>query len=71
MKNLEENTNFIKIFDFFSGDSTYYLVMDYVAGKSLKEELRNLFELYEDPEIYLSLVRIILKQVLIGLEFMH
>ena len=39
---ITKESQFLNLYEIFEGDSTYYLVVDLMAGKSLQHELNNL-----------------------------
>ncbi|CAD8160585.1 unnamed protein product [Paramecium pentaurelia] len=63
------NSPFIKLYETFEGDHTYYLILDLLRGRTLAEEI----DLLKQKKELLSLksVKIIMQQLLEGVKILH
>ena len=70
-----DHPSFIKLHAVYEGDNTFYMVMDLVDGKSLRDELLNHKAGFpEDIVRTIMIVReqeLMVKQILKGIEYMH
>jgi calcium-dependent protein kinase len=41
IQNILDHPSFIKLYEVYEGDNTFYMVMDLLEGKSLHDELNN------------------------------
>ncbi|CAK77614.1 unnamed protein product (macronuclear) [Paramecium tetraurelia] len=60
------NAPFIKLYETFEGDYTYYLILDLMQGRTLAEEMELWKELFP-----IKSVRIIMQQLLEGVRILH
>lgn len=38
MRTVGDHPNFLKVYEIFEGESTYYVIMDFMKGKTLQED---------------------------------
>ncbi|CAD8156356.1 unnamed protein product [Paramecium octaurelia] len=63
------NSPFIKLYETFEGDHTYYLILDLLRGRTLAEEIDLLKQKKE--LLSLKLVKLIMQQLLEGVRILH
>ncbi|CAD8074072.1 unnamed protein product [Paramecium sonneborni] len=69
LSKLNSNTPFIKLYETFEGDHTYYLILDLMRGRTLAEEIDFLKQKRELLPI--KSVKIIMQQLLEGVKILH
>ena len=60
MQLIGEHPNFLRIYEIFEGESTYYVIMDYMKGKTLQED-QELFSKEKDVVLKEKLIKDTLK----------
>ncbi|CAD8103710.1 unnamed protein product [Paramecium sonneborni] len=61
-----KHDNIIQLIDLYEGENTFYLILEYLEGKSLHEQLIQRQQIFEQEQI-----QIIIKLILQAIDYMH